>query len=139
MLFGTGYAFGGILGIGGAYAGRAILAHIPYPVSFGLGFTLTFLAHGLSWACLTLNREPARAPERVPPSLAEYFRELPALVRRMPNFARFLASQALAIFGSLAASFYVIYGRRKLGLTDAAAALLTVAALASQSIGTPVM
>ncbi len=47
-LFGTGYAIGGILGIGGAYAGRAILAGLPYPVSFGLCFTLAFAAHGLS-------------------------------------------------------------------------------------------
>ncbi len=30
-LFGTGYAFGGILGIGGAYAGRAILARTALP------------------------------------------------------------------------------------------------------------
>jgi MFS family permease len=138
-LLGAGYAAGGLLGIGGAWVARRILAEVPYPVSFGLCFALAFGAHAVSWAFVALNREPARAPQRLPPPFAEYLRELPALLRERPGFARFLAGQALLMFGGLATSFYVIYGRRELGMSDAAAAGLTMAALASQSIGTPLM
>jgi MFS family permease len=138
-LLGAGYAIGGLLGIGGAWVARRILAEVPYPASFGLCFALAFAAHIVSWTFVALNREPPREPEKLPPPFAEYLRALPALLRERAGFGRFLASQALVLLGGLATSFYVIYGRRELGISDAGAAALTMAALAAQSIGTPLL
>jgi MFS family permease len=139
MLFGTGYAVGGVLGIGGAWAAQHILATVAAPTSYGLCFLLAFVAQALSWTCLSLNREPAREPGELPPPFVDYMRDLPRLLGSMPSFSRFLVAETLLIFGGLATSFYVIYGRRVLGISDATAAGLTMAVLASQAIGAPIM
>ena len=139
LMFGLGGAFGGLMGAAGALLARHILDTVAFPLSFGLCFVLAFAGQAISWSFLTLNREPPRRADRPPVRLRAYLRELPAVLRGDPNFARFLVSQLLVIFGTLGVTFYIVYGREAFGISDAFAASLTMAALISQALGTPLL
>ena len=139
MMFGLGAAIGALMGAAGALLARHILDTVPYPLSFGICFLLAFAGQAISWTFLTFNREPATTPERARVRLGAYLRELPAVLRGDHNFARFLLSQLLVIFGALGVTFYIIYAREAFAISDAFAATLTVAALISQAVGTPLL
>ena len=139
LMFGLGSAFGGLMGAAGALLARHILDTVAFPLSFGLCFLLAFAGQAISWSFLTLNREPPRRADRARIRLGAYLKELPAVLRGDPNFARFLVSQLLVIFGSLGVTFYIVYGRETFAVSDAFAASLTMAALMSQALGTPLL
>ncbi len=139
LMFGLGSAFGGLMGAAGALLARHILETVDFPLSFGLCFVLAFAGQAISWSFLTLNREPPRRADRPRIRLGAYLKELPAVLRGDPNFARFLVSQMLVIFGTLGVTFYIVYGRETFAVSDAFAASLTMAALISQALGTPLL
>ena len=139
LMFGLGSAFGGLMGAAGALLARHILDTVAFPLSFGLCFLLAFAGQAVSWSFLTLNREPPRRADRPRIRLGAYLKELPAVLRGDPNFARFLVSQLLVIFGTLGVTFYIVYGREAFAVSDAFAASLTMAALISQALGTPLL
>jgi MFS family permease len=138
-LFGLSQATGGLLGIGGAALSRYALGNYAYPISFGICFLLCFVAQALSWLSLALNHEPRQLPTREVLSLKEYWLRLPQVLRGNPNFARYLLSRALLILGGMGTAFYVLYARHAFQVSDAFAANLTVAALASQTVFTPLL
>ena len=139
LMFGLGSAFGGLMGAAGALLARHILNTVAFPLSFGLCFLLAFAGQAISWSFLTLNREPPRRADRPRIRLGAYLKELPAVLRGDPNFARFLVSQLLVIFGTLGVTFYIVYGREAFAVSDSFAATLTMAALISQALGTPLL
>ncbi|MDD9989573.1 MAG: MFS transporter [Spirochaetaceae bacterium] len=139
LMFGLGSSFGGLMGAAGALLARYILDTVAFPRSFGVCFLLAFAGQAVSWTFLTLNREPERPPDRPRARLGSYLRELPAVLRRDASFARFLISQVLVILGTLGVTFYIVYGREAFGVSDAFAATLTMAALISQAVGTPLL
>jgi MFS family permease len=139
LLFGLMRSIGGLMGIGGALISRRVLATYAYPTSFGICFALCFLFQVASFICLSLNREPRQRPAKAPLGIVEYWRRLPGVLRGNPNFVRYLGSQALLIFGTMGVGFYILYGRQRFGIDDAFAANLTMAALASQTLATPIL
>lgn len=139
LFFGLSNATGGLLGIVGAAVARHVLGTYAYPTSFGICFLLAFLAQVLSWICVAGNREPARDPGKPPLSAKEYFRRLPVVLRADTNFSRYLVARALIVLGTMAATFYVVYARRMFGVDDAFAGTLTIVALASQTVFTPLL
>jgi len=138
-MFGLSSALGGLLGVGGATLSRQVLSRYPYPTSFGICFLLCFASHVISYICVMLNREPPRESPTAAQTTADYWRRLPSILRENPNLARYLAARALTILGGMAATFYVIYGRKYFGISDEFAATLTIVALASQTVSTPLM
>jgi MFS family permease len=139
LLFSLGTGVGGLLGIGGAFLSRFILRTQAFPISFGFCFLLSFLAEALSYAFLAMNREPEKDPEIESRSFRQYVRTLPRLLKTSRNFSRYLASQFLIILGTMAANFYIIFGRYRFGTDDAFAATLTMVALVTQSVSTPAL
>ena len=139
LLFSLGFGLGGLLGIGGAALARYILDTYNYPLSFGLCFALAFGGQAISWFFLTLNREPAKKPSIESPPLSSYLKELPNVLRGNLNFSRFLLGSFLVIFGGMGISFYIIFARHAFDITDGFAANLTMVALISQSLGTPIL
>jgi MFS family permease len=138
-LFGLSSALGGLLGVGGAAISRQVLVDNAYPISFGICFTLAFGSHVLSWICLTLNREPALAPTKAPISMSAYWRRLPGVLRENVNFARYLIGRSLLTLGYMGTTFYIVYARQRFQVDDAFAANLTMAALISQTLSTPLL
>jgi MFS family permease len=139
MMFGLSSAAGGLLGVAGAALSRHVLATYPYPTSFGICFALCFAFQVVSWIALSMNREPAKEPNIQAVSATTYWRRLPDILRTHPNFARWLIARSLIILGTMGTTFYVVYARRTFGVDDAFAANLTMAALASQTVSTPLM
>ena len=139
LMFGMAQALGGLLGIAGAAGSRWVLQHYAHPISFGVCFLLCFGFQICSWIALSLNREPPQEPTKEAPSARDYWRQLPSVLRNNPNFARYLAARTLIILGSMATAFYVVYSREVFQIDDAFAANLTMAALISQTISTPVL
>jgi MFS family permease len=139
MVFAIGMGLGGFLGIGGAYLTRRILATVEYPISYGYCFGLAFIGQAVSWLFLTLNREHSKDMATVHQSTGDYFKALPGILRASPNFTRYLIGQTFLIFGVMVASFYIVFARFKLGVDDEYAATLTMAALISQSAGSPLL
>ena len=138
-LFGLSSALGGLLGVGGAAISRQVLADNAYPISFGICFMLAFGSHVLSWICLTLNREPPLAPTKAPISMGAYWRRLPRVLRENTNFARYLVGRSLLTLGYMGTTFYIIYARQRFQVDDSFAANLTMAALISQTLSTPLL
>jgi len=136
-MFGLSSALGGLFGIGGAALSRHILATYGYPLSFGISFALCAAFQVVSYTCLLLNREPARAPQAAPLGAAAYWRSLPGMLRGHPNFVRYLVGTGLLTFGTMGTALYIVYARRAFGVSDAVAANLTMVALIGQSLCAP--
>jgi MFS family permease len=136
-MFGASSALGGMLGIGGAAVSHYILATYGYPISFGISFALCFVFQAVSYLCLILNREPARAPEAAALSARDYWRRLPGMLRGHPNFVRYLTGNALLTFGMMGTALYIVYARRSFGISDGMAGNLTMVALIGQSLCAP--
>ncbi len=139
LLFGLSNALGGFLGILGAMYSAHVLNTELYPRSFGICFLLCFIFQLVSWVCLNLVREPALEPIHIPPPAREYWRQLPQVFHKNPNFARYLVGRSLIVLGTMATTFYIIYARKIFAVDDAFAADLTMAALVSQTIATPLL
>ena len=138
-LFGTGFAIGGLLGIGGSAIARQFLSSFDYPTSFGLCFLAAFGGQVLSWTGLALNREPAVIPAAIQSSRDRIFRWVVDELRANRNLSRYLLSQALVVFGTMGVSFYIVYARVSFEISDAFAGTLTMFALVSQAIGTLIL
>ncbi|MEN6478308.1 MAG: MFS transporter, partial [Anaerolineales bacterium] len=139
LLFGLGGALGSLLGLGGAWLSRYLLATYGYPRAFAYIFGLSFVFQMCSYCAVMLTREAPREPEYAPLSAKEYWRRLPLVLKRNPNFTRYLGARSLIVMGTMAGSFYVIYAQSRFGVPDEFAAELTMAALLTQAICTPLL
>lgn len=138
-LFGLSGALGGLFGIAGAALSRRVLGTYPYPISFGICFCLCFLSQVLSWIFVALNREPPLQSTKTVTPVREYWRQLPAILHENTNFSRYLLARTLLILGGMGTTFYVVYGRTQLGASDEFAATLTMVAVITQTICTPLL
>ncbi len=138
-LFAYGLSVGGFLGIGGTLLARWFLNTYAYPVSFAYCFLFSFIFQMVSWIFLTFNREPEKKPELDQVTHTDYFKRLPGIIRSNPNFAYYLLAMYLIVFGQMAVSFYIVYARYAFAVSDGFAADLTLVALVSQSISTPLL
>ena len=139
LLFGMSNAVGGLMGVGGAALSQQIFRRWEYPFTYGVSFLLCFLIQLVSWGVMNLNREPAVEIKTPSVGAKEYWGRLPGLIRQDRNFARFLVARIIATFGTMGASFYVVYAREAFAITDTFAASLTMAALIAQTVSTPLL
>lgn len=137
--FGLSRALGGLLGVVGAGVSRRVFAAYPYPISFGICFLLCSVFWASSLIPLSLTRELPKEPSTVALSGKDYWRRLPKVLQASPNFARYLASRALVILGTMGTPFYVLYAREAFGTTNAFAADLTMVTLIAQTTSTPLL
>jgi len=132
---GIGHGVGALLGfLIGAYVVAQVLENVAYPNNFALLFALAFVFVMISWAGLSLTREPPSetVKERVP--LSHYLRQLPEVLRRDHNYSRFLLSRTLMQFGAMAAGFYMVFGTEKFAITGAGVGLFTGVLIASVAL-----
>ncbi len=95
-------------------------SRLPFPHNYALLTGIAALMFQISLVGVLMIREPP-APDHVVsprPPLREYLRQIPALVRANPTFARLALIQMLIGAGSAAAPFYVLYATRKFHLGD---------------------
>jgi MFS family permease len=132
---GIGHGVGALLGfLIGAYVVAQVLENVAYPNNFALLFALAFVFVMISWAGLSLTREPPSetVKERVP--LSHYLRQLPDVLRRDHNYSRFLLSRTIMQFGAMAAGFYMVFGTEKFAISGAGVGLFTGVLIASVAL-----
>lgn len=138
LFTGLGHGLGALMGVAGAVVIAFVLEQWPYPQSFALLFVLAFVSMAISWTGLALNREPANPSVRETTSLASYLRRLPATLRADPNFARYIWSMGVVRAGTMAGSFYLVYGVERFQLGGAEVGLLTGVLIGCQALLNPI-
>ncbi|MFN2132240.1 MAG: MFS transporter [Anaerolineae bacterium] len=128
---GTARSLGALLGIaGGAFSGR-LLANWPFPQNYSYSFLAAFLFAAISWLGLASNREPASPTVKPRTSLGAYLRRLPEVLRRDSNYLHFLVTRSVTSLGTMAAGFFMVYGKE-----NVAGALEQVGTLTAILVGT---
>lgn len=115
--------------IGGRYLVEGNVLGNGYATTFLLAFGLT----ALGLATLMLVREPESRELRAQSNTRSRLKEIPALFRAEPNFARYFAVQVLATAGFVAVPFYVLGAGQRLGLSGTLLGDLSLVLLLSQT------
>jgi len=119
----------------GSFGTAYVLAAVRAPWSYGVCFLVAAAFMGLSFAALTLTREPPAVVTSSPVPLGTYLARMPGLLRRDRNLTWFLAARAFAIFGMMAGGFYTVYALRAHGAATWHVGAFTAVFLAGQSVG----
>jgi len=115
IFFGVLNTTGGILGIFGGIALRAVMARYSFPRNFTVAFGIAFVASLFSLAALLSYREVPSPFITARTSLLQHLRSLPSLLRRDSNFRHFISSRAVVGFADMALPFYAVYATRRIG------------------------
>ena len=132
--FGVTNFVGNASGILGSLAVSYVLAVFAFPLGFVFSFSAAAVLIFLSWYFLGLVREPAVPSQKPAVSQLEYLRSLPAVVRKDPNFLRYLLSQVVFMLSGMASGFLIIYAVQTWGLADAQAGGFVIAMQVGQTI-----
>jgi MFS family permease len=87
----------------------------------------------ISWLGLAANREPPSPTVKPRSSLGAYLRRLPGVLRRDPNYVRFLIASSAANLGAMAGGFYMVYGKENVPGALAQVGTLTAALVGTQA------
>jgi MFS family permease len=131
---GLGHGLGALMAVAGAYFVGYVLEGFPYPQNFVILFLVGFVIMMGSWGGLALTREPPSTTVKAHVSMLSYLQQLPALLRRDRNYARFLISRTVAVLGTMAGGFYMVYGIERFQVEGATIGFLTAMLVASQAI-----
>jgi len=125
----------GVFGLAGTHAIKVILASYSFPLNFGVLFLLGLGMALISLVAITAYREEVfpETPQRK--SFAEFFREIPAVLRGESQFRRLVLVRALVRLGGVAMPFFTMYAIESFGLGSGAVGeftlILTVATMAA--------
>jgi MFS family permease len=132
--------FFGIANFGGTATGvlgAAIVAWLLEEFTFPTNFMIAFGAGGLfiflSWVFLAMSKEPAVPPASQPLSNKNYWKSLPAIIKKDKNFRQFLISQIVLSFGAMGFGFYTIYSLRTWQVSDSMVGFFTTSLLVGQA------
>ena len=114
-------------GILGALAVPFVLERFSFPKGYVLAFAAASVMIFLSWIFLSLTREPAITSSKPPVSQLDYFRSLPAVLRRDRNFRMYLLAQIIFSLSGMATGFLAVYTVQTWKLADAVASGFTIA------------
>ncbi len=126
-------------GLIGSFGTAYILTAVRAPWGYGICFGIAAVFMGLSYAALTLAREPPAVVTSPPVPLGMYLSRIPTLLRRDRNLAWFLAARSFAIFGMMASGFFTVYALRTLGAAPWHVGVFTAVLLAGQIAGNVVL
>jgi MFS family permease len=109
-LFATMHVVGGLLGVGAGLYVRTLLhtQDRAFPHGYGILFILALIALGISTAMLLFVREPKSEHAEAPYSTWALIRDIPNLLKTMPQFRRLVLLQALFGFSTLPAPLYIL-------------------------------
>lgn len=131
---GLGHSLGAMLGIAGALLAGQVLDRFAYPVNFAILFVVAFVAVAISWLGLSLTREPPSPVTREPEPIRRYLVRLPGILRRDPNYRRFLIGRTTVQLGTMAVGFFMVYGIERFGIEGTTVGTLTAVLVGSQAV-----
>ena len=131
---GVSHGLGALLGVAGAALVGWLLTHYPFPNNFALLFGAAFLSMLVSYGWLALTREPPSLQLKAYVPLRDYFRQLPAILRRDRNYLRFLVSRFMIYLGAMASGFYIAYANERFGIGGAGVGFFTAILVGSGAV-----
>ena len=128
-----------VLGFGAGALGSVLSAWLlrvrPFPTNFGYTFAIAAAAITISLGFLALTREPAQ-PVSVPPqSNRQFWAGLPGILRRDPNFRRYLVARILMALGGTGVGFVTVAAVGRWQVPDSTVGVYTGALLVGQTLG----
>jgi MFS family permease len=139
--FGTTYTFGRIMGVVGSGITSLILARLAYPNNYALTFLIGAVFIWISFYFFSRTIEPESPTAVVNPKeeqksgFLQDISSYKAVLKRDPNFVRFLISRALGQMGYMAVAFFAVYGIQHYRLADQQAAIFTGLIFFSGTLG----
>jgi len=137
--FGITNFVGNGAGVLGALAVPLVLERFTFPLGYVISFSVAAALILLSWAFLSLAREPAVHSTKPRVSQLEYMRSLPQILRRDRNFRMYLLSQVVFMLSSMAGGFLTVYAVQTWNLPDAQASGFTIALQVGLALGNLVL
>lgn len=131
---GLGHGLGALTAVAGAYVVGYVLDGYAYPQNFVILFMVGFAIMMVSWGGLALTREPPSTTIKARVTMISYLKQLPSLLHRDHNYARFLLSRTVAVLGTMATGFYMVYGIERFQVAGATVGFLTAVLVASQAL-----
>jgi MFS family permease len=132
--FGITNFIGNASGIFGALAVAYVLGRSDFPLGYVFSFTAAAILIFLSWAFLSLTREPPVHTNKPRVSQTQYLRSLPEIVRKDRNFSKYLFSQIIFALGGMATGFLIVYTADTWNLPDSQAGAFIIAMQVGQAI-----
>jgi Major Facilitator Superfamily len=125
-------------GLGAGFVVERVLANeqLPFPINYALLLFLAFVCYELSLACMLMIKE--RPSVEAPPATAaqgNFVRLLVGAVRSDPVLRRTLLTRLFTGIENMAAAFYVVFGRERLGLPEASVGVFSIAIVVGGLIG----
>ena len=114
---------GGILGFGGGFLVRAILAdetRFPFPKNYGLIFGLAWICYSIAVMTYVFVPEPP-SPRRDPKSLGERWKEALSPFWKDPQFRRLIFARWAVYFAAIAVPYYALFAKESLGAPESMA------------------
>ena len=130
--------FGGIAGLVGAVLAAETLNIFGYPLNYTLCFVFAFIGGMVSWLCLLQTDEPRHVVGATSDRVANYWREMPAVLRMDHDFVTYLVARGLRYLGSMAMAFFAVHAVQAFKLGDDQAAVFTGLLLASSILGSAI-
>jgi MFS family permease len=137
--FGLQAAASNMLASVGAVAAGFILESLSTPPDFSVVFIICFSLLMVSYFFLQATREPDREITSIPAADLSLSKSILAILRKDRPFLWFLITRNLFQFGTMAFSFYIIYGVRRFAMSETTAGVMTSILLLSQMIANPLM
>lgn len=132
--FGITNFAGNATGILGALAVPFVLESYEFPMGYVFAFSAATVLIFISWFALSLTREPPQATSKPRVSQMEYMRSLPAVMRRDPNFVRYMAFQVVYTLSGMATGFLAVYAAKQWNLSDSQAGWYVIAMQVGQAL-----
>ena len=117
-LYGLGFSIGGALGILGSLAAGSLLEQYAFPDGYMLCFFFAFLFNALSWASLTMIKEPKYPVKGEMQSLGSYVSSMLDVLRNNSNFCFYLLARVLLSFYGMAAAFFTVEAITRFNATN---------------------
>lgn len=132
--FGITNFVGNASGILGALAVPLLMERFEFPQGFVVAFIAASILILMSWIFLALTREPPLKLNKPHVSQLEYLRSLPKILRRDPNFMRYLIFQIIFNVSNMATGFLIVYVSKTWALSDSQASGYVIAMQVGQSL-----
>jgi len=140
--FGFSRVVGQLAGVLGSVISGIILANLPYPYNYALGFGIAVVIQWISFACYVQNREPepevpsaslSSAPQQEKPAID--FSMFGRILKQDANFRLYLVARSISFLGNMATAFIAVYAIKAFSLPDEQAAVFTGVILTSGVFG----
>jgi MFS family permease len=133
MFLGNGSgALGSVLGVW-------LLRELQFPNSFIAIFVIAAVFITLSWVSIGLTKEPVGEIEPQTQDWHTYGHDLLQILKEDHNYRRYVISNAVITFGTMASGFITISAIQRFQVSDATVGIYTLVTLISQTIGNLVL